>query len=208
MKKIISIALVLALALSFAACGSKSQPTSQAQPETEQKVTGQAQQSSETESDKKILTIYFSWSGNTDAFANYIHNSAGGDIVRINPVKAYPETYDEVVDLAKEEKNDDARPQFKDLGVNPEEYDVIFVGYPIWWYTLPMIMYTFFDTYDFSGKTLIPFNTHEGSGDGGTYDTIKEFEPKATVLEGLAIRGGSIDGAESEVKEWLSGLQY
>ena len=73
---------------------------------------------------------------------------------------------------------------------------------------MPMMMYTFFETYDFAGKTIIPFNTHEGSGDSGTYDTIKELEPQATVLEGLAIRGGKITGAESEVNEWLKGLNY
>ena len=205
MKKIIGIILVFALVFAFTACGSKTQPTSQA---NTQNATTQTQANQNTTTGKKILTVYFSWSGNTDAFANYIHDTAGGDIVRINPVKAYPENYDDVADYAKEERDKKARPEFKDLGVNPEEYDVIFVGYPIWWYTLPMIMFTFFDTYDFSGKTIIPFNTHEGSGDGGTYDTIKELEPSATVLDGHAIRGGSIAGAESEVKEWLSGLQY
>ncbi|MBR0415539.1 MAG: flavodoxin [Clostridia bacterium] len=204
MKKVLAIFLAAALLLSFAACAKKDQPTSQAQTEAQT----QAQSKETPQGEKKILTIYFSWSGNTDAFANYIHDTVGGDIVRITPEKAYPENYDDVADYAKKERDDNARPAFKDLGVNPEDYDAIFVGYPIWWYTLPMIMYTFFDTYDFSGKTLIPFNTHEGSGDGGTYKTIKELEPNATVLDGLAIRGGEIGGAESEVKEWLGKLEY
>ncbi len=79
----------------------------------------------------------------------------------------------------------------------------------MWWYTLPMIMYTFFDTYNFSGKTIIPFNTHAGSSDGGTYQTIREFEPDATVKDGLAISGGSaFDGStEDAVKSWLAGLE-
>ena len=81
--------------------------------------------------------------------------------------------------------------------------------YPMWWYTLPMIMYTFFDEYDFAGKTIIPFNTHEGSGDGGTYETIKEFEPDATVLDGLAIRGGDMKSDQtSEVKAWLQEIGF
>ena len=81
--------------------------------------------------------------------------------------------------------------------------------YPMWWYTLPMIMYTFFDEYDFAGKTIIPFNTHEGSGDGGTYETIKEFEPDATVLDGLAIRGGDMQSDQtSEVKAWLQEIGF
>lgn len=207
MKKILSIVLVLALVFAFSACGSRTQPTSQAQSETDATDT-QAQTNEASSGGKKILTVYFSWSGNTDAYAGYIHDTVGGDIVRITPLKAYPDNYDDVADYAKEERDNKARPEFKDLGVNPEEYDVIFVGYPIWWYTLPMIMFTFFDTFDFSGKTIVPFNTHEGSGDGGTYDTIKELEPNATVLDGHAIRGGSIAGAESEVKEWLAGLNY
>ena len=79
----------------------------------------------------------------------------------------------------------------------------------MWWYTLPMMMYTFFDTYDFSGKTIIPFNTHEGSGDGGTYETIKEFEPNATVLDGLPILGRDMSKDQTDtVKEWLKGLGF
>ena len=204
MKKIIAILLTAALLIGFAACGKKDTVTSQAV-ETESSVQNESETVS---SGKKILTVYFSWSGNTDAFAGFIHKSVGGDTVRIVPQTAYPEGYQEVVDLAKQEKNDNARPKFKELGVNPEDYDVIFVGYPIWWYTMPMILYTFFETYDFAGKTIIPFNTHEGSGDSGTYDTIKELEPQATVLEGRAVRGNKITGAESEVNEWLKGLNY
>ena len=205
MKKILSIVLAFSLLFAFSACGSKTQPTSQAQTETAAATT---QTSKKTSDDKKILAVYFSWSGNTETFANYIHSTVGGDIVRINPVKAYPDNYNEVADYAKAERDNEGRPEFKDLGVNPEDYDVVFVGYPIWWYTMPMIMFIFFEKYDFSSKTLIPFNTHEGSGDSGTYDTIKELEPNATVLEGHAVSGGSIGGAESEVKDWLSGLKY
>jgi flavodoxin len=94
------------------------------------------------------------------------------------------------------------------LDVNPEDYDVIFVGYPMWWYQMPMLMYTFFDAYDLSGKTIIPFNTHEGSGDGGTYDDIKELEPNATVLDGFNVRGSSADEADSDLDKWLAGLNY
>lgn len=93
--------------------------------------------------------------------------------------------------------------------MNPEDYDVVFVGYPMWWYTLPMIMYTFFNEYDFSGKTIVPFNTHEGSGDGGTYDEIKGFEPDATILDGLPIRGGKMKSDHTDtVSEWLSRIGY
>lgn len=142
--------------------------------------------------------------------ANYIHDRIGGDIARIEPVEAYPEDYDSTAELAKSQRDNDERPEFKALQYNPEDYDTIFIGYPIWWYELPMIMRTFLDTYDLSGKTIVPFNTHEGSGDGGTYDQIKAEEPNATVLEGLPIRGGDIENADSKEKviSWLEGLGY
>lgn len=157
---------------------------------------------------KKVLVVYFSETGNTQKLAKTISDQVGGDFRRIEPVVEYP-TGQDLYDYTENEKNNDARPQFKDLGVNPEDYDVVFVGYPMWWYTLPMIMYTFFDQYDFSGKTIIPFNTHEGSGNGGTYDTIKGFEPEATVLDGLAIRGGDMKSDQTgTVSDWLVRIGY
>ena len=156
----------------------------------------------------KVLVVYFSETGNTQKLAQEIYEQVGGDFRRIEPVKPYP-TGQELFDYTKEERDNDERPEFKDLNINLDDYDYIFVGYPMWWYTLPMMMYTFFDTYDFSGKTIIPFNTHEGSGDGGTYETIKEFEPNATVLDGLPIRGGDMSKDQTDtVKEWLKGLGF
>ncbi|SCP95392.1 flavodoxin [Anaerobium acetethylicum] len=152
---------------------------------------------------KRVLVVYFSESGNTQKLAKTISDQVGGDFRRIEPVKPYPEGQ-ELFDYTEAERDNDERPEFKDLDVNMDDYDVVFVGYPIWWYTLPMMMYTFFDEYDFSGKTIIPFNTHEGSGDGGTYSTIKNFEPDATVLDGLAIRGGDMQSDQTEaVIKWL-----
>ncbi len=154
----------------------------------------------------RVLVVYFSETGNTQKLAQEIYEQVGGDIRRIEPVKPYP-TGQELFDYTKEERDNNERPEFKDLNINLDDYDYIFVGYPMWWYTLPMMMYTFFDIYDFSGKTIIPFNTHEGSFDGGTYETIKEFEPNATVLDGLPIRGGDMSKDQTDtVKEWLKGL--
>lgn len=156
----------------------------------------------------RVLVVYFSETGNTQKLAQEIYEQVGGDFRRIEPVIPYP-TGSELYDYTKEERDEDARPEFKDLNIDIDDYDYIFVGYPMWWYTLPMMMYTFFDTYDFSGKTIIPFNTHEGSGDGGTYETIKEFEPNATVLDGLPIRGGDMSKDQTDtVKEWLKGLGF
>ena len=156
----------------------------------------------------ETLIIYFSWSNNTETMANYIHDAIGGDIERIVPVLAYPENYNDTADVAKAQQDNDERPEFEALELDPTSYDTVFIGYPIWWYSLPMIMETFFDTYDFDGITIVPFNTHEGSKDGGTYDMIKDREPNAIVLEGLPIQGGNIydEASRKAVNDWLNSL--
>ena len=155
----------------------------------------------------KILVIYFSETGNTQKLAKLISDKVGGDFVRIETEKVYPEDYDELVDDAKKEKDNNDRPKLKELNINLENYDTIFVGYPIWWYQMPMAIYTFFDNYDFANKAIIPFNTHEGSGSSGTYEDIQKLEPKAKVLEGLPIRGGDMNSDQSnKVDNWLKNL--
>lgn len=175
---------------------------------------------------KNILILYFSADNTRDVdaissatpmadgtssvewIANIIHENVGGDLIPIIPSEDYPLEYDALADYAKKERDDGGRPAFEDLGVDPASYDLVFVGYPIWWYEMPMIMDTLFDTYDFSGVTIVPFNTHAGSGDGGTYSDIKELEPNATVLEGLAVHGEDAgkDSAKEAVLLWLQGL--
>ena len=157
----------------------------------------------------KVLVVYFSQSGNTQKLAKLISDRVGGDFVRIETVQTYPTEYNELADFAKNERDNNIKPELKDLGINIDDYDTIFIGYPIWWYQMPMPMYTFFDTYNFDGKTIVPFNTHEGSGNGGTYDDIAELEPKATVLEGLPIRGGDMaNDQSSKVDNWLKELGF
>ena len=158
-------------------------------------------------SEDKALIAYFSETGNTEKSANLIHEQVGADMFKIEPVTPYPNG-EELFDYTKEEQDKDERPEIKET-VNIDDYDIIFIGYPIWWYEVPQIIKTFLDQYDLSGKTIIPFNTHEGSGDGGTYDYIKEQEKDATVLEGLPIRGENMDNDQSEVvKDWLEGLGF
>jgi flavodoxin len=232
MKKNIAVILALALLISLAACGAKDntpettsdQPTGSAELESDGETEKSTDDAPVTE--KKILTVYFSsantagvdavssatpYAGeyaSTEQLAIFIHDAVGGDLAKITPEKDYPEDYNGTADAAKAERDNDERPAFLALEVNPEDYDVIFVGYPMWWYTLPMVMYTFFDTYDFSGKTIVPFNTHAGSGDGGTYAEIAEFEPNATVLDGLAVSGSRAANAQNDVTDWLNGLDY
>ena len=158
--------------------------------------------------EKKVLVVYFSETGNTQKLAKLISDEVGGDFRRIETVKPYP-TGQELFDYTKNERDNDERPELKDLEVNMDDYDVIFVGYPIWWYTLPMPIYTFFDKYDFDDKIIVPFNTHEGSGDGGTYFTIKNWEKNAKVLDGLAIRGGDMESDQTtRIRNWLKGLDF
>ena len=157
----------------------------------------------------KVLVVYFSQSGNTQKLAKLISDRVGGDFVRIETVQTYPTEYNELADFAKNERDNNIKPELKDLEIDIDDYDTIFIGYPIWWYQMPMAMYTFFDTYNFDGKTIVPFNTHEGSGNGGTYDDIKELEPKAKVLEGLPIRGGDMaNDQSSNVDNWLKELGF
>ena len=154
----------------------------------------------------KNLIVYFSASNNTKNIAEQIAKQIDCDIVQIEPVKPYDmdySRYEEIADATKKERDDNIRPAIKNE-INIADYDNIFIGYPIWWYTLPMIMFTFFDKYDFTGKTIIPFNTHQGSSDCGTYETIKELEPNATVLEGLPITGTETNRDHSEkISAWL-----
>lgn len=152
------------------------------------------------------LVVYFSNSGNTEILANFIHNYVGGDIVALEPTVAYPEDYNDLLDVAQEEQQSDARPEFNDLNIDIDDYDTIFIGYPNWWGDMPMIIYTFFDTYDLSGKTIAPFNTSGGSGLSRTVGTIRELEPNATVTEGFTVLGDDVDNAMSDVEEWIDSL--
>ena len=140
--------------------------------------------------------------------AEMIAERTGGELFAIRTETKYPGSYNKLLDVARDERNDDALPALTSHIGNLDDYDVIFVGYPIWWYTMPQAMYSFFEEYDFSGKTIIPFNTHAGSGNGGTYRTIAELEPKADVKDGLAVSQTSITSSRQSVSGWLDKLGY
>ena len=155
---------------------------------------------------KKILIAYFSHSGNTRVIAEQIHKIAGGDIFEIQTVKPYPDDYDATVEVAKKEQESDYRPELKTKLNDIKSYDMVFIGYPMWWYTIPMALSAFFETYDLSDKTIIPFCTHEGSGLSKSVGDIKKLCPRSNVLQGLAIRGGSVKSAQNELSAWLNKL--
>ena len=155
---------------------------------------------------KKILVAYFSYSGNTKKVADQIHKSVGGDIFEIKTADPYPTDYNAVVDQAKKEQADNYRPKLATKVENMDSYDVIFIGYPNWWGTMPMAVFTFLEEYKLSGKTIIPFCTHDGSAFGKSVEDIKKIAPQSKILDGLEILGKSVKDENKEVPEWLRKL--
>lgn len=161
---------------------------------------------------RKPLILYFSVFPSADKFtqklACQIAALTEGDLLEIEPEKTYPDDYDALEALTKAEQDADERPVIRNV-IDISAYDTIFIGYPIWWYTLPQILFTLFDQLDFDGKIIIPFNTHEGSRDAGTYRLIQTLAPGATVLEGLAVRGMDMNVDQSEtIRNWLEKIGY
>lgn len=170
--------------------------------------------------DKKLV-VYFSRAdenynvgnvgvGNTELLAKEIIAKTGADEFMIVPEVAYPVNYQETIDQATKERNEQARPKYKG-DVDTSGYDTIFLGYPIWWDDMPMIVYNFIEKHDWNGKTVIPFNTHEGSGNSGTYDILKDKLTGATLMGDGFNMSGSIartdDGIE-KLDNWLESLGY
>ena len=224
MKKIFALIFAALLAFTLVACGNTASdsgtktdsPTSDSngtETTASSDSTGQ-----ETSSDAKVLVAYFSRTGenygvgviekgNTEIIAKMIAEKTGGDLFRIESVNAYPSGYDDCTEAAKEEKNLNARPELTASVSDFDDYDVIYLGYPIWWSDMPMPVYTFLESYDFSGKTVIPFCTHAGSGLSGTVSSIQKTCPGATVRDGFAIAGTTAqndrESAEKQVSDWL-----
>lgn len=147
--------------------------------------------------------------GRVRAVADMIQENVGGDLFSIHTSVVYPTDGGELIDYAAEEQDENARPELTSHIDNLDQYDTIFIGYPNWWADLPMAVYSFFDEYDFSGKTIIPFNVHNGSRFSRTIQTIEELEPNATVIEdGFTVSEQTVDQAAPDVAEWLENLGY
>ncbi|EFG33994.1 MULTISPECIES: flavodoxin [Fusobacterium] len=170
---------------------------------------------------KKALVVYFSRAGenynvgtvskgSTEIVAEMIAKEIGADLFKIEPVNSYPVNYDETVRIARDEKRNNSRPKIKNKVKNLKDYDVIFVGYPIWHGDLPMTVYTFFDENNLSGKKIILFSTNEGSGLADTVDTIEKYTKGNVVKNAFSIRGKRVqdskDKVEAEVKKWIKEL--
>ncbi len=173
-------------------------------------------------SNKKCLIAYYSRRGqnyvngsikelkvgNTEVVAEIIKTVSGGDLFHIETVKAYPKDYTETTEVAKSELRSNARPPLTGRVDNMDAYDVIFLGYPNWWGTMPMPVFTFLDSYDFSEKIIVPFCTHEGSGLGRSEQDIKKQCQKSKVLAGVAIRGANSSSSEQRIDVWINKLGF
>ena len=163
--------------------------------------------------ESKILVAYFTWSGHLQSMAHWIADETGGDIVRVVTREPYPEDYNATADRAKKEQDTGTRPEIT-IELSAEElakYDTVFFGFPVWWYDLPMPMWAFLESVDLSGKTVIPFFSHEGSSNGAnSLDTVEKLAAGAEVKrdDALSIRGGKVDSSENDVREWVKNLGY
>lgn len=190
---------LLTLCVSLSACRSENHNAVDNAPES--KVSG----------DSKTLVAYFSWSGNGQQMARWISEETGGDLFRIVPSEPYGEDFDSCADRAKNELDNEIRPELSEHidAKTMAQYDVIYIGFPVWWYDLPMPVWTFLEEYDLIGKTVIPFFSHNGSSNGAnSVNRVAELAKGATVLtdEALSLRGSSVADSEKEVKDWVAGL--
>jgi Flavodoxins len=151
----------------------------------------------------KSLIVYFSHSGNTKKIAQFIQETLNCDSFEVKPAKPYPTDYDTLVNLAREEKNNHFRPELAGTIPNTGNYQTIFVGYPSWWGTMPMPLFTFFEQINCSGKTIVPFTTHEGSRFGQSLRDLQTLCPDAVLLDGFETRGSRSANAKQDVQTWL-----
>lgn len=226
-RRFLAFALLLSLSFTVTACGgNKSSGSSNNSSNSSNSKENQAQ----VKTDGNVLVAYFTAAENSGvdavasasysevngeavgrvrALADMIQAKTGGELFSIQTSVVYPADGGELIDYAQKEQDDNARPELTSHIENLDNYNTIFIGFPTWWYDMPQVLYSFFDEYDFSGKTIIPFNTHNGSRFSGTIDTIKDLEPDADVItDGLTISEHDIPEAEDDVNSWLEGLGY
>ena len=143
--------------------------------------------------------------GNTEKAAQMIAEITGGDLFKIEQAQPYSENYQACIAEARRDLQAHARPEVLNLPDNLDQYDEIYLGYPNYWGTMPMAVYTFLEHYDLTGKTVHPFCTHEGGGLSGTEGDIRRAAKGAAVAKGLAIHGSGVDGARPAIEKWIKG---
>lgn len=195
MNKILSLLFVAILTATLVSCGDD-------EPNTEIPEGN----GTEVPENSKVLVAYFSWGGTTRRMATQIAEQTGGTLFEIIPVTPYPTEYTPCTEVALEERDNNARPAIKDKVNNWDEYDVVFIGCPVWWHTAPMIINTFSESYDFEGKIVVPFCTYASTYRDETLQKIVDLTPDADHLPGLGLTSGGI-GNGSNVSTWLRNIK-
>ena len=237
MKKPVTFLLALGMLISLAACGGTTSGQGSSTPPADSQTTEAASEGSREqpqntdENESNILIAYFTWADNTvvedpssvdaDAttsasvlapgnaakLASWIQQEVGGDLHSIVVEEPYSSDYDECLDRAADEKAENTRPALASHVDNMEDYDIVFLGFPNWWYTLPMPVLTFVEEYDWSGKTVVPFVTH---GTGGLASTIRDLTAAlpedVTILEPIGVYRPEVDASQTAVQAWIAGL--
>lgn len=230
MRKILILLSVFAIIITMTACGNavNENNPSGTQPTVPEITENENPSENSTEKKNTILVAYFSRVGNTEwengvdavasaslniengeyvgnaeILAKMVQEATGGDLFLIQTEKTYPSDYRETTDEAKAEQNNDARPILSSHVENMDKYDTVILIYPNWWGTLPQPLFSFLEEYDFTGKTILPLCTHEGSRMGSSESDIRSLCPNAALLDGLAVRGSSVSSAQSDVEKWL-----
>lgn len=226
--------LVLAMVLALAACGkaaaAEDAPTAAPQPTEAAQTANETAETSGAAGGGNILIAYFTAAENSgvdavssasvvtvddtakgvsQAVADMIAERTGGELFSIQTSVVYPADMGELIDYVAEEQDAGVLPELTTHIGDLDKYDTVFVGFPIWWYDMPQVMYSFFEEYDFAGKTIIPFTVHNGSRLSGTPATIQELEPEATVIQdGFTVSHQNAADAAEDVAAWLDGLGY
>lgn len=141
--------------------------------------------------------------GNTKVVAQKLIEILDADIVEIKPIKPYPFNYHECTEVSKQEQSTNQRPAIEPMNINVDDYDDIYLGYPNWWSTMPMCVWTFLESVDLSGKRIHPFCTHEGSGLGKSIKDLKKLCPNSQIMNGLSIYGSAVQQSDKEISKWL-----
>jgi len=225
MKKLLTLTLILVMAFTAVACSNNNSRSTNSNESTQAEKENDSNKASDIEKNnssntnntnkdgeqtmagsKKILVVYFSYTGNTRKLANQIHEKVGGDIVEIEPVTPYSSDYKTVENQGLKEENEDYKPEIKTKVDNIESYDAILIGSPIWWYQIAPPVKTFLDQNNLSGKKVALFTTNGGYGKGKSDDNIAKLCPQSTILKSFAIEGEKVDSSEKDVSEWLNEL--
>jgi flavodoxin len=189
--KLKSILLLLLTAMVFAACSDEDEP-------------GDYNFLGDPVEPGKTLVVYFTRTNNTQRIANHINDIMNVDMYQIQVVNPYPEDYDQTTQVAQQEKNNNARPEIANLPENIDEYETIIIGFPIWWGSRPMVIATFLEAFDFTGKNIVPFCTHGGGGVSQAFTEVQAHTPNSVHLQGLVQSGGG--ATRGTVENWLNSI--